>query len=133
MAHDDYDEMQLFSAGIDIVELEFINKLMVNYDYDTLRYLYSSYELTDARSVLRLAVVFAAKEAVSKALGTGMAGLKWTDINVTIDDCNINISLDNNAAKCADKLAINTITGFWFKLNEDVISVIVYAYGQGNN
>lgn len=33
-----------------------------------------------------LAVVFATKEAVSKALGTGIRGVAWQDIDVRLDD-----------------------------------------------
>jgi len=53
---------------------------------------------------------FAAKEAIMKALGTGLRGFKWTDIEVLRDDLGKPfVVLDNNAKNFAEKQRISQI------------------------
>lgn len=53
---------------------------------------------------------FAAKEAVAKALGTGIGSIRWKDIEVLKDDLGKPyIKLHNNALKIAYNMNIETI------------------------
>ena len=57
-----------------------------------------------------LASRFAAKEAVAKALGTGIREFTWTDIEIVNDKLGKpNIVLHNKAKKMAAKLKVKTI------------------------
>ncbi|MBX3083643.1 MAG: holo-ACP synthase [Anaerolineae bacterium] len=57
----------------------------------------------------RLAARFAAKEAVAKALGTGIGDVRWVDIEVTGDERNRPIlHLRGKAAELAAELGLTT-------------------------
>ena len=73
--------------GTDIIEIDRIKKAVSLYGDKFLKRVFSNRELSycDKRGKLRfpeLAVRFAAKEAYSKALGTGMKGIHWKKIEV---------------------------------------------------
>ena len=57
-----------------------------------------------------LAVRFAAKEAVAKALGSGIRGISWKEIEVKKGEKGeVNINLGENARRLAENLGINKI------------------------
>jgi holo-[acyl-carrier protein] synthase len=72
--------------GIDIEQISRIAKLVDRYDRTTLNLLFTPYEIDRCQSSPNpyYAVCFSAKEAVGKALGTGLADIDWTDIEITI-------------------------------------------------
>lgn len=78
--------------GIDIVELAQFQQRLERYgNEDVLSTLFTDTELQYAgdgvHRIQRLAGVFAAKEAVLKALGTGWVdGIAWTDVEVGSSD-----------------------------------------------
>lgn len=76
------------AVGVDIIEIDRIEQATLTLRDSFLKRVYTQAELelseNDASS---LAVRFAAKEAVMKALGTGARGIGWKDIEI----------LDNNA------------------------------------
>ncbi len=76
------------AVGVDIIEIDRIERATLTLQDSFLKRVYTQAELklseNDASS---LAVRFAAKEAVMKALGTGARGIGWKDIEI----------LDNNA------------------------------------
>jgi len=81
--------------GVDIIEISRIRDAVEKYGEDFLKKVFTKKEIAYCRrrKALRfpeLAVRFAAKEAYSKAIGTGIAGfgrnnrgIKWTEIEVT--------------------------------------------------
>jgi holo-[acyl-carrier protein] synthase len=83
--------------GIDIIEIDRIQKAVENYGEKFLEKVYTPHEIARCTAlgkyrIPELAARFAAKEAYSKALGTGIAGfsrndhgIKWTDIEVQND------------------------------------------------
>lgn len=77
--------MMLKGTGIDIVEISRIEKAINRHD-GFFRRVYTVRELEDCMTekprTSSLAARFAAKEAVSKALGTGIGKVKWTDIEI---------------------------------------------------
>lgn len=70
-------------TGIDLIEVERIARSIEQHGERFLRRVYTPAELAEcAGRVTSLAARFAAKEAVSKALGTGIGVITWTEIEV---------------------------------------------------
>jgi holo-[acyl-carrier protein] synthase len=82
--------MRLFGIGIDVVEVARIASAIERHGEPFLAKLFSSAERAycDSRkdAAMHYAARFAAKEAVSKALGTGIGGqASWLDLEVVHD------------------------------------------------
>ncbi len=96
--------------GVDIVEIDRIKKALLKYEKFEKRIFTqdeSKYCQSKQEPAHHYAARFAAKEAVSKALGTGRAGMKWTDIEVKRDSKGKPfISLSGGAAKLANENGI---------------------------
>jgi holo-[acyl-carrier protein] synthase len=68
-------------VGIDIIEIERIGRVLEKYGDRFLHRIYTDKERQRyATRVPELAARFAAKEATMKALGTGIRGVRWRDI-----------------------------------------------------
>jgi holo-[acyl-carrier protein] synthase len=73
--------------GVDVVEVDRFRDLLKRWKERALERLFSeeerAYGLRSGDGAARLAARFAAKEAVLKALGTGLAGgMRWRDVEV---------------------------------------------------
>ena len=76
----------MLSVGVDIVEIPRIARALDRWGERFLHRVYTDAELGYCRGRLReLAARFAAKEAASKALGTGIVGISWTEIEILGD------------------------------------------------
>jgi len=76
----------MLSVGVDIIEIERIGLAISRWDDRFLNRIYTSNELSLCKGrVPELAVRFAAKEAISKALGTGLFGVSWIELEVLSD------------------------------------------------
>ncbi len=74
------------SVGVDIVEIERIRRAIERWGARFLAHVYTPDEVALCRGhVPELAGRFAAKEAVSKALGTGLVGIAWHEMEVRCD------------------------------------------------
>ncbi len=72
-----------YALGIDIIEIDRIADVIARHGERFLRRIYTEDELAYCRGrVPELAARFAAKEAVMKALGTGVRGVGWREIEV---------------------------------------------------
>lgn len=70
-------------VGIDVIEIERIRRTLERFGDRFLHRVYSPRERDRYGSrVQELAARFAAKEATMKALGTGIRGVRWRDIEV---------------------------------------------------
>lgn len=70
-------------VGIDIIEIERVGKVLAKHGQRFLERVYTPRERERyGRRVNELAARFAAKEATMKALGTGIRGVRWRDIEV---------------------------------------------------
>jgi len=70
-------------VGVDIIEIDRIDDAIARWGERFLERVYTEAELEVCRGrTPALAVRFAAKEAVMKALGTGTNGVGWQDIEV---------------------------------------------------
>ena len=71
-------------TGVDIIEIPRVKRVAEQYGERFLRRIYTEGEIAYCRGrAPQLASRFAAKEAVMKALGTGIRGIPWKDIEVT--------------------------------------------------
>jgi holo-[acyl-carrier protein] synthase len=70
-------------SGVDMIEVERIDRAILRYGDRFFHRFFTEQELIDAAgSTPALAARFAAKEAVSKALGTGIGEVGWKDIEI---------------------------------------------------
>jgi len=75
-------------TGVDLIEIERIKRAIDQHGVRFLVRVYTAAERQDCgQRVESLAARFAAKEAVAKALGTGIwrQGIEWTDIEIVRD------------------------------------------------
>jgi len=71
----------LVSSGVDIVEVERIDRAIIRHGQRFFQRLFTPNELVDSGGrTPALAARFAAKEAVAKALGTGIGEVGWKEI-----------------------------------------------------
>ena len=82
--------MSIIGIGSDIVKIERIERLTKRYDQRFLERVFTAaeteYAFARARPALHLAARFAAKEALVKALGSGLRqGLNWPEIEIVND------------------------------------------------
>ena len=73
-------------VGVDIIEIDRINRVIKRWGDRFLQRIYSERELRICRQKpWRLAARFAGKEAVMKALGTGVRGISWREIEISAE------------------------------------------------
>jgi holo-[acyl-carrier protein] synthase len=71
------------AVGVDIIEVERVRKVYEHHGERFLQRVFTTMEVRQCRGkVTRLAGRFAAKEAISKALGTGLHGVAWREMEV---------------------------------------------------
>ena len=76
----------MLSVGVDVVEIDRIAEVYRRHGARFLNRVYTPREGERYRHrVNELAARFAAKEAVSKALGTGLHGIGWRDVEIWPD------------------------------------------------
>ncbi len=81
----------MLTTGIDLVQIERVQRILERYQERFLKRVYTEEEIRYARGdPAELASRFAAKEAVSKALGVGMRllspeGIGWQEVEVLND------------------------------------------------
>ena len=79
----DAERAGLVSIGVDIIEIARIQRALTDFGERFLRKVYTERERVRYGSrVSELAARFAAKEATSKALGTGIRGIRWREMEV---------------------------------------------------
>ena len=121
----------ILGHGIDLVEISRIGAMLDEHGARFLARCFTAAEQeycreSDRRRVERLAVRFAAKEAVLKALGTGWRdGIAWTDIEVTREPSGRpGVRLAARAAEVAGSLGI---TGWQLSLTHTTTHAMASA------
>ena len=96
-------------TGVDIVEIPRVRRVAERYGLRFLRRIYTEREIAYCRGrAPQLASRFAAKEAVMKALGTGVRGVRWRDIEVQRDRGRApTIQLHGTALARAERLGVD--------------------------
>lgn len=76
----------MISVGVDIIEIGRVAAALARFGDRFLQRIYTEREIAYCRSrTAELAARFAAKEAISKALGTGLNGISWVEMEVLAD------------------------------------------------
>lgn len=98
----------MLASGVDIIEVERVKRSMDRYgDRFTARF-FTKRELEQcAGRATSLAGRFAVKEAVAKALGTGIGDIRWRDIEILNDQRGRpHLILHNSAQQLAHNLGL---------------------------
>ncbi len=78
--------MSSLAAGVDAIEIHRVQEVLDHHGDRFLRRVFTELEIAFCRGRVReLAVRFAAKEAMMKALGTGVRGVGWREIEILAD------------------------------------------------
>jgi holo-[acyl-carrier-protein] synthase len=116
------------AIGIDIVEIVRVGSWLRRFAHQELTSVFSAAELALAyRTVdapLCLAVSFGAKEAVGKALETGLTGVELPDITALPSETGLHLELCGSAGQKAASLRIARWWGAWSKLDTRVLVLV---------
>lgn len=97
--------MTILVTGIDLVEIERLQSAIERHGSPFLDRIFTPEELSEVRDKpASLAARFAAKEAVAKALGTGIGSVHWKEIEALRGDAGQPVlRLSGKAAQVADE------------------------------
>jgi holo-[acyl-carrier protein] synthase len=96
------------AIGVDIIEVDRVRKVYERHGERFLMRVFTEIEIRQCRGkVTRLAGRFAAKEAISKALGTGLHGVAWREMEVVqLRSGRPTVRLHGNARQRAELLGL---------------------------
>uniref|UniRef100_A0A5J4KSI4 Holo-[acyl-carrier-protein] synthase n=1 Tax=Dictyobacter vulcani TaxID=2607529 RepID=A0A5J4KSI4_9CHLR len=97
------------AVGVDIIEVARIRRVYEHHGERFLKRVFTDLEIAQSRGKMsRLAGRFAVKEAICKALGTGMRGVGWREMEVVhLRSGRPSVRLHGNAKKRAEYLGLN--------------------------
>jgi holo-[acyl-carrier protein] synthase len=97
------------AVGVDIIEVDRVRKVYEHHGERFLQRVFTDLEIRQCRGkVARLAGRFAAKEAISKALGTGLRGVYWREMEVVqLRSGRPSVRLYGKAKQRAEQLGLN--------------------------
>lgn len=100
------------SSGVDIIEISRIRRVLDRYSHRFLRRVFTDAEIAYCRGrAPNLAARFAAKEATMKALGTGVRGVGWKDIEIARRESGApSVLLHGRAKRRAQRLGVFDIS-----------------------
>ena len=114
--------------GVDIIEIDRIQKAVARWGERFLHRVYTDAELGLYKKTESLAVRFAGKEAAVKALGTGMRGIGWKDIEILHEPSGKPlVNLYRGAQKQASDLGL---TGLAISLSHSRDYAIAFVVGE---
>ena len=121
-------------AGVDIIEIPRIKRVFEQYGERFLHRIYTDREIAYCRGrAPQLASRFAAKEATMKALGTGVRGIHWRDIEVVRGRGQApRIELHGTAKARADRLGLTDIALSLSHSREFAVASVVGDSEKGN-
>ncbi|HEY9670142.1 MAG TPA: holo-ACP synthase [Waterburya sp.] len=112
-------------VGIDITPIPKIARLIDRCDRETLTSLFTPGEINRCQSASNphqfYAVCFATKEAVGKALGTGLADIGWHEIEVNITHNQLTVHLHGEAKIQAKKRSVREWLATWCHWDNHVL------------
>lgn len=96
------------AVGVDIIEVDRVRKVYEHHGERFLKRVFTEIEIRQCRGkIARLAGRFAVKEAISKALGTGLHGVAWREMEVVqLRSGRPSVRLHGNAKKRAELLGL---------------------------
>lgn len=98
----------ILRTGVDLIEISRVSDVIARHGKHYLERIYTSAELEQCgKNVESLAGRFAAKEAVSKALETGIGKVTWKEIEILGDEQNApKLCLYGTAEKISNQLGL---------------------------
>ena len=120
----------MIATGVDMIEISRIEQAMARHGERFFQRFFTAQERAYCQEKpARLAGRFAVKEAVGKALGTGIGDVNWTDIEVVCDARGKpELQLHGSAAKLAAQLGL---TQWSISLSHTDTHAIGFAVGMG--
>lgn len=114
-------------TGVDLVPVQRIATLLERYGTRFTGRVFTEQELEACNDrVERMASRFAAKEAVSKAFGTGIGPISWREIEIVNDHAGRpGLRLSGRAAKLAQDLGLSTWTISLSHTEEQAIAFVI--------
>ena len=99
----------MLSTGVDLIEIARIEQSIARNGDRFISRIYTEQELDYCNGNLaRLAARFAIKEAVGKALGTGIGDIRWKDVEIVCDErARPFLKLHDAAKELADELGLH--------------------------
>ena len=97
------------AIGVDIIEIERVRGVLAHHGDRFLQRVFTEQEIQQCRGkALKIAGRFAAKEAISKALGTGMHGISWRELEIVqLSTGRPSVRLYGNASMRARELGLS--------------------------
>jgi holo-[acyl-carrier protein] synthase len=124
-------ENMIIKTGIDIIEIPRIQAALDRHGERFLKRVFSDQEILECRGRAEaLAVRFAAKEAASKALGTGIGPISWREVE-TLHRWSGEpyLVLHGTAEKIAEQLGLASWVVSLSHSRENAIAVVVATSG----
>ena len=117
----------MLTTGVDIIEIRRIAEVLGRYGERFLGRIYTAGELEYCRGrPSKLASRFAAKEATMKALGTGVRGVGWKDIEVVRAPSGApSIALHGRAKARAERLGVQEISVSMSDSQDNAVAFVV--------
>jgi holo-[acyl-carrier protein] synthase len=123
----------MLRTGVDMIEIDRIRKAVDRYGEHFLGRVYTALELSTCGGRYEsLAARFAGKEAVAKALGTGIwrSGIAWTDIEIAREEATGAPVLILHAAAAARAMQLG-VTEWSLSLSHDRQRAVAFVVGVG--
>jgi len=122
----------MLTTGVDIIEIPRIKQVLDRYGQRFLKRVFTPDEIAYCRGrAPNLAGRFAAKEATMKALGTGVRGVSWKDIEVVRAESGApSMKLHGRAEKRAERLKVGEISVSISHSREYAVAFVV-AHREG--
>ena len=123
----------MLTTGIDIIEISRVKRILEQYGRRFLERIFTPDEIAYCRErAPNLAARFAVKEATMKALGTGVRGVGWKDIEVVRHQSGApSIKLHGRCKSRAERLGVQEIAISLSHSREyAVASVVIRSLGQ---
>jgi len=100
----------ILRTGVDLIEVHRVAEAIERHGERFLNRVFTANELKECNGrIASLAVRFAAKEAVAKALGTGIGDVSWLEIEVRSDEKKAPyLVLSGEGEKLANQLGLKT-------------------------
>ena len=121
----------MLTTGVDIIEIQRVREVLQRWGDRFLARIFTPDEIAYCRGrAPNLAARFAAKEAVMKALGTGVRGVGWKDIEVARQKSGATyILLYNRASVRAEKQGVRSLS-LSMSHSRDYAVAFVVGYGD---
>lgn len=121
----------MLTSGIDIIEVERIDRAILRHGERFFNRFYTPQELIDASGhTPALAARFAGKEAVAKALGTGIGDVGWKEIEIIKGSRRQPLlTLHGRAAELAQELGLSIWSISLSHTHEHAIAIVVALRG----